>query len=231
MKPFSEIVRDHSPQAVLARLDIDPEEVALVPKEPAEILSRCLGDGKRFPREKVFAYASASQTEVCQKFMEAVRSVKEHDLPRLSFEALCVKSDVRPLELLGAILASAKGLKSMESALRAIVAHPDVVQATVDAASIGPPVLVNGKPQYDENGKVIRYSFGDVAAQKIMHEAVGFLPTKKGGVNINFGFGRPEEEREAETDADEAWDEAFPDMGSQIQDWSTAKHKLLEGGK
>ena len=40
--------------------------------------------------------------------------------------------------------------------------------------------------------KVLRYDHGDVAAQRIMHEAMGFLPTKKGGeVNINFGLGRP----------------------------------------
>jgi hypothetical protein len=168
---------------------------------------------------------------VCRKFLDAIGTIGKVDLAMLSFEAMCVKAAVSPLEMLGAILMSAKSLKATESALKAILAHPDVVQATVDAASLGPPVLISGKPVFDENGKVLRHNFGDVAAQKMMHEAVGFLPTKKGGMEINIGFGRPAEEREEESDADDAWDETFPPLGSAIQDWSEDKHKLLEGGK
>ena len=102
----------------------------------------------------------------------------------------------------------------------------------VDAATEGVPVLINGKPVFDENGKVLRSDHGDVAAQRIMHEAVGFLPTKKGGgVEINFGFGRPPEDRDEDSDADEMWDEAFPPLGDEIKSWSADKHKMLEGGK
>ena len=215
---------------MLRRLDIDPAEVALMPREPAEILTRCLG-GKstRLPREKILSFAAVSPQPCAVAFTNAVRKIPKLDLKALSFEAMCVRAHVSPVELLGAILMAAKSMKSQESALKAIMAHPDVVQATVDAASLGPPVLVQGKPIRDENGKVLRHNFGDVAAQRIMHEAVGFLPTKKGGgVEINFGFGRPPEERDTETDADEAWDEAFPPLGDQIKDWSAEKHKLLE---
>lgn len=163
--------------------------------------------------------------------MLAMQTIGKRELAVLSFEAMCVKAAVSPLELLGAILMSAKSLKATESALKAILAHPDVVQATVDSATVGAPVLVNGNPILDENGKVLRYDHGDVAAQRIMHEAIGFLPTKKGGMEINIGFGRPQEERDEEGDADEAWDETFPDLGAQVQGWSADKHKLLEGGK
>ena len=145
---------------------------------------------------------------------------------------MCVRAKVSPVEMLGAILMAAKSMKATESALKAILAHPDVVQATVDAASVGPPVLVNGKPVIDENGKYLRMSHGDVAAQRIMHEATGFLPSKKGGgIEINFGFGRPPEERDEDDDADDAWDEAFPPLGDEIKTFSQDKHKLLEGGK
>ena len=217
--------------AILRRLDIDPKEVALIPKEPSEILTRCLGGGKKLPREKILSFAAVSPQPCAIAFMKAVRGIPALDLKRLSFEAMCVRARVSPVELLGAILMAAKSMKATESALKAILAHPDVVQATVDAASVGPPILVNGKPVKDENGKVLRLTHGDVAAQRIMHEAVGFLPTKKGGVEINFGFGRPPEERDEDDDADEAWDEAFPPLGDQIKTWSADKHKLLEGGK
>ena len=217
--------------AILRRLDIDPREVALMPKEPAEILTRCLADkSNQFPREKILSFAAVSNDPCAIQFMNAVRTIPKLDLGRISFEAMCVRARVNPVALMGAIVIAAKSMKATESALKAILAHPDVVQATVDAASLGPPVLVAGKPYIDENGKVLRHNFGDVGAQRIMHEAVGFLPTKKGGgVEINFGFGRPPEEKTEDDDADEAWDEAFPPLGDEIKTFSEDKHKLLEG--
>ena len=216
--------------AILQRLDIDPAEVALVPKEPTEILTRCLGGkSNRLPREKILSFAAVSPQPCAVAFMRAVRAIPKGDLERLSFEAMCVHAHVNPVELLGAILMAAKSMKATESALKAILAHPDVVQATVDSATEGVPVMVGGKPVIDEKGKVLRYSHGDVAAQRIMHEAVGFLPTKKGGgVEINFGFGRPPEERSEDTDADADWDDAFPSFGEEVKTWSADKHKLLE---
>lgn len=218
--------------AVLKRLDIDPAQVALVPREPAEILTRCFGKRKSLPRQQILAYAAVSDQSCAVTFMKSIRQIKTQDLEKLSFEAMCVHARVSPVELLGAILMAAKSMKAQESALKAILAHPDVVQATVDSAIEGVPVLINGKPVMDEKGKVLRYDHGDVAAQRIMHEAVGFLPTKKGGgVEINFGFGRPPEERDTDSDADEDWDDAFPALGEQIQEFSANKHKLLEGKK
>ena len=203
------------------------------PREPIEILTRCFGAPTHgeWPRSQVITFAAVSNQPCAVAFTRALREIKEQDQRLLSFEAICVRARVSPVEMLGAILMAAKSMKAQESALKAILAHPEVVQATVDAASVGPPILVNGKPVKDENGKVLRLTHGDVAAQRIVHEAVGFLPTKKGGVEINFGFGRPPEKRNEEDEADEDWDEAFPALGEVIQDLSAAKHKLLEGGK
>ena len=217
--------------AILRRLDIDPAEVALMPREPAEILTRCLGDGKRLPRQRILSFAAVSNDAVAVAFMGAIRKIPALDLKQLSFEAMCVRARVSPVALMGAVVVAAKSMKATESALKAILAHPEVVQATVDAATEGTPVLVGGKPVIDEKGKVLRYDHGDVAAQRIMHEAMGFLPTKKGGVEINFGFGRPPEERDADSDADADWDDAFPSLGDEVKTWSADKHKLLEGGK
>lgn len=208
-----------------------------MPEEPAEILRRCLGDGRghnganSLPRKKILAFAAVSTQPCAIKFMKALRTVAEQDKNKLSFEAMCVFARVNPVEMLGAILMAAKSMKATESALKAIMAHPDVVQATVDAASLGIPLMSkNGEVVKDENGKVIRLNHGDVAAQRIMHEAVGFLPSKKGGgIEINFGFGRPAEDRDPDSDADSDWDDAFPSLGDAVQEWSADKHKLLEG--
>jgi hypothetical protein len=219
--------------AVLRRLDIDPDEIKLIPTEPAEILIRCFGNGnlKEFPRKKVFAYIAASPQPVCQKFITTIQSITKLDSDKLSFEAMCVYAKVNPLELLGAILMSAKSMKATESALKAILAHPDVVQETIDSAKSGDPVMANGAPLLDKDGNLIRYR-GDIAAQRIIHEATGFLPSKKGGgIEINFGFGRPAEERDEDSDADDDWDKAFPPLGDAVQGWSQSKHLLLEGEK
>jgi hypothetical protein len=135
--------------------------------------------------------------------------------------------------MLGAILMAAKSMKATESALKAILAHPDVVEATIDAATQGSPLLhQDGKPFLDKRGRPILVGHGDDKAQRMLHEATGFLPTKKGGgIEINLGFGRPAEERDEDSDDDADWDDAFPALGEQIQEFSADKHKLLEGGK
>ena len=136
--------------------------------------------------------------------MGAIRNIPELDLKQLSFEAMCVRARVSPVALMGAVVVAAKSMKATESRSKAILAHPDVVQATVDAATEGAPVLVNGKPVIDEKGKVLRYDHGDVAAQRIMHEAMGFLPTKKGGAWKSTSVSaRPPEDRDEDSDADE----------------------------
>ena len=197
----------------MKRLDIDPAEVALVPHEPAEILSRCFGGSRKtLPRKQIFAFAAVSNQPCAMAFMHALRDIKPADLKLLSLEAMCVRAKVNPVELLGAILMSAKSMKATESAMKAILAHPDVVDATVETALM--PGMVGQ------------------ADRKMLHEAVGFLPTKKGGgVEINFGFGRPAEDRDEDSDADADWDEAFPQLGDNIQNWSSDKHRMLEGKK
>jgi hypothetical protein len=194
-----------------------------------DILVRCLGGTeKRPPKQQVIHFLAASNDPSAQAYMTSCRTIKALDLSRLTIEAICVHAQVSPLQVLGAVLTAAKSMKGMESALKAIVSHPDVLDATIKAATDHIPIVA------DVLGKkiVVGYSNGDIKAQTILHEAAGFLPRKGGnGVNINFGFGRPAEERNEDTDADTDWDEAFPALGEQIQEWSSDKHKLLEAGK
>lgn len=188
----------------------------MMPREPAEILTRCFGDGRgnkgrhSLPRQKILAFAAVSDQPCAVQFMNAIRKVKDQDRDKLSFEAMCVFARVNPVEMLGSILMAAKSMKATESALKAILAHPDVVDATVKTAKVK--------------------GLTGQADRKLLHEAVGFLPSKKGGgIAINFGFGRPAEERDPDSDADQDWDDAFPPLGEAIQEWSSEKHKLLEG--
>lgn len=191
----------------MRRLDIDPDDVAAAPKEPSEILTRCLGVKKGLPRQRILDFAAVSQQPCAMRFTAAMHRLNPKDVKNLSFEAMCVHAQVSPLEMLGAIMASAINMKAVESKLKAALAHPDVVQSTIKAA---------------KNQK-----FGQ-ADRKMLHEAVGFLPTKQGGgIEINLGFGRPVEDREG-GDEEADWDEAFPALGEVIQDLSADKHKVLE---
>ncbi|MGC9293319.1 MAG: hypothetical protein ACP5EP_11465 [Acidobacteriaceae bacterium] len=181
-----------------------------MPTEPREILCRCfgVGEGHAFPTSRVFSFISASNSVCCKKFMAAMQMISPSDLERLSFEAMCVYARVSPMELLGEILVAAKSLKGTESALKAILSHPEVVQSTIDSANLP--------------------GAAGTADRKMMHEALGFLPTKKGGVQINMGFGRPPEDRTEGDESEEAWDACFPSLGAQVSEWSVSKHKLLE---
>lgn len=201
----------HTPVAVLRRLDIDPILVQAAPKI-TESLQACFGKWtKGNPREQIINYLAVSDSLEAKSFLEAWRSIPKRDLQSLSIEAVCVRASISPLALFGAIVMAARSMKAQVSALKAILAHPDVVDATVGTAKLLGPA--------------------GTADRKLLHEAIGFLPTKKGGMEINIGFGRPAEEKDEETDADETWDDAFPPLGDAVKEWSADKHKLLEAGK
>lgn len=223
----------HSEAAILRRLDIDRAEVQAAPKV-TEIIVRCMGDKSgRFPREQVLNYLAASDSPAAVRFLKSYRELKT-DAGRLSLEAICVHAHVSPLEVLGAVLMAAKSLKATESALKAILAHPDVVDATVRQAVDGTPLLKSDgrTPYLDEKGRPVLIGHGDVAAKKLLHEAIGFLPTRKGGgVEINF-FGKPHESPDDEPDDDEkAFDACFVDnaISGKLDRWSEDRRALTDG--
>jgi hypothetical protein len=214
----------------LMRLGVDPEELESSP-QITDMLTRTFG---KFYRNPTIAYLKASGTPEAKDFLKVWREIPKGDSPRISLEAVCIAAQVNPLTILGAILHAAKNLKAQESALRAIVAHPDVVQATIDSATKGTPLVIAGKVQVGEDGKPILIGGGDVTAQKIMHEAIGFLPTKQGSqLTVNLlGGSKAKDDDEGTDDADAAFDEAFgspSEIAGQLEKWGEQRRQLTDG--
>src|SRR5665213_1251622 len=114
-----------TPTAILRRLDIDPVEVECAPRI-TESLASCFGITKnRSLHDAVVGYLSGSTAPSALAFMESWRSIRKADIERLSIEAVCVHASVDPREVFGAVLMAAKSIKTQESALKAILAHPD----------------------------------------------------------------------------------------------------------
>jgi hypothetical protein len=88
--------------------------------------------------------------------------------------------------------------------------HPAVVQTTIKQAL---------KPRGDRD-------------RKMVHDAVGFLPTPKGStINLNFppsGAGRAEQQDEPDATPPEI-NELFPMITEKQQGWQENRHRLLQG--
>lgn len=195
----------------LERLGVEPEDLALAP-QITDILSKCFGNGKgSVPRETLRNFLAASPSPQAEAWLACYRDIPIGDREKLSIEAICLKAGVSPLEILGAVLMSAKNLKAQESALKAIMAHPDVVQTTIDSA------------------KDVKTGYMD---RKLLHEAVGFLPTRQGSniaINLLGGYGAPKGEADEPDDDDTAFEEAFPVLSGKLEDWGDARRKLTDG--
>lgn len=202
----------YTPVAVLRRLDIDPEDVEACHKISPTLIA-CFGrEGGRLPRKLILNYLAASLTPTAKAFLAAWKEIPKRDIQSLTVEAVCVKAQVNPLELLGCIVSAVREVKLRESALTAILAHPEVVKATIDTAKIVGPA-----------------GYSD---RRMLHESavIGFLPTRKGSeIEINL-FGRKEEKDDGELDDDEkAWDEAFPTISGNLEKWSENRRQLSDG--
>jgi hypothetical protein len=158
-------------------------------------------------------YISASDTDAARKWLSAWRSINARDRQALPIEAVCLYARVNPLELLGAILMAAKNLKMQESALKAIIAHPDVVDSTIEFAK----------------------EKGGTADRKMLHESavIGFLPTRNGqSIAINLNGGQTEEsddDGEVIDQEDKDFTDAFPMISGKLEKWADRRRELSAG--
>jgi hypothetical protein len=215
--------------AALFRLGIEPEELEAAPKI-TELLQRTFGT-KTVPRLQILDYLRASGTPSARKYLQTWKQIPLDDRDRLSIEAICVAAEISPLEILGAVLIAAKSLKAQESALKAILSHPEITDATIKAATTGSPIIVGGKPVLDGDGNPVLVGHGDLKAQEMMHHAVGFLPTKGGqSINIDLGLGRPSGPNlDRDDDEEKAFEESFPQISGKLETWSDNRRLLADG--
>lgn len=186
---------------------MDLDELDAAPRI-TDILVRTFNSrGGRTPRLQTIGYLTASESPEARAFLKVWRELPVGDKDRIPLEAVCIAAKVSPLAILGAVLMSAKNLKAQESALKAIIAHPDVIDATVRSAKTA-------------------VGFSD---RKMLHEAVGFLPTKQGSqIAINLGLGKSKDDDD-EGDDEKSWSEAFPTIAGELESWGENRRKLTDG--
>lgn len=213
---------------------MDQEELEAAPRITDILVRTFQSRGGRVPRIQTIEYLQASTSLEALAFLNVYREMNVTDRACVPLEAICIAAKVSPLAILGAVLMAAKNLKAQESALKAIIAHPDVIDATIDAATQGTPILIGGQPVLDKRGRPILSGHGDVKAQTILHQAIGFLPTKQGSsIAINLlGGGKSKDGDDEDSDADAAFDEAFGSPGEiagQLEQWGTNRRALTDG--
>lgn len=105
---------------------------------------------------------------------------------------------------------AAKIVGAQESALLTVIEHPNVVKQTIKFAKELP---------------------GAFADRKLIHEAVGFLPTSKGSnVSVNL-LNQVNQTSGSDDDEEDTFNTAFPSINQNLEAWGEKRRKLLEGGK
>lgn len=151
-------------------------------------------------------------------FLTCYDKLPRGDRESLPIEAIAMKASVGTLELLGTIMLAAKSKNGQESALLAITKHPEVLRKTIEYAELP----------------------GGIQDRRLLHEAVNFVPGKK-GFNMNFHFGsqpsaapnpKPEPEEEEDDDPPEegspVFNNLFPMVTGKLDEWGEMRNRLLE---
>lgn len=195
--------------AALRRLGITKDDLELVP-QITDILKSSFKNVKAAIQTLRFSNETAAV-----EFFKVYDELPAGDREYLPIEAVCLKAAVTPSALLGATFVACKVVRGQESALMAVNAHPAVLKKTIEYAK---------EPGGDRWAKMI-------------HESVGFLPTPKGGGNINVNLlagnpvhGNP---NRAEGPAvpelqNEDFGDLFPSVNQNLEKWADNRRKLLE---
>jgi hypothetical protein len=132
------------------------------------------------------------------------------DRKQIPLEAVALKAGVKIPELLGAIVLCFQSYQAQKVAIMAMAAHPQVLESTI--ANAGMP--------------------GGEADRRIMHTALGFLPSPK-GASFNFNFTQPQPVASAKDDREEDTppdvNDLFPVITDKQEKWQGMRNKLLQG--
>jgi hypothetical protein len=170
----------------------------------SDILTETLGSKKA-----AIAALRFSDANCAIAFLKKYDSISQFDLELIPLEAVAISAGVGLGELLGATLMAFKSVQAQRSALIAMDKHPGIVEKTAEYAKL---------------------PGGDRWA-RMMHEAVGFLPTPR-GQTLNFNLGGPQTATAApqeRTGGDEEtqFDDLFPPVNDNLEEWNKDRKKLL----
>ena len=128
---------------------------------------------------------------------------------KIPFEAFCLAAKVDIHRMVGILVTSTREITKMKSAMKTMLAHPDIVDSTVRKAK-----RLDGTKE-----------------KEMIHKAVGWLPSPKGSsINLNFGQQAPPEEPEEEVDHTDI-DQIFGFDSLEIENWGNQRAKRLESRK
>lgn len=142
-------------------LGVDADEVKRQPQISAQLglIYRALRS-KNMPLDPVY-YLRASDTPEAHQIIDAYYSLATPLRKLLPLEAFCLKAGVPTMRAMELITITAMRFGLQSSAIIAHLAHPEVVQATIDDAVGDNPDL-------------------RAQAQTLLHKATGFLPQPRG---------------------------------------------------
>lgn len=142
---------------LLRKLSVTPEQIHSLP-QITPYLTRSL----KLPRQRVIELLRMSAEPEVIKFLEAYdsRLIPDEVRDQFNYEFYCAICGLSPLRLLELLAAQIVRSGAQESAIKAALRHPEVVEATIESALIHGP---DGKGDRDT-----------------LHKAVGFLPQPKG---------------------------------------------------
>jgi len=185
-------------------MEVSPEELALCPP-----LSPIFGS-----RPNILAAVEAlrfSIKPVAAEFLRVYDAVPIEDRRHLAndrlLEAVAVKAKVDFSELLGEMIFSFRSAQAQKSAVMAMAEHPDVLRASLLYAC----------------------SPGGVQDRRMLHEAVGFLPTPK-GMNLNLNFPQGVQQpppKDIVEDVSPDVNDVFPMITGPQQNWQDRRQKML----
>lgn len=161
----------------------------------------------------------ASKSEHAEKWLAYWDKLPKGDRKYLSLEAVCVGAEVETEAMLGVILASLRDRTLQKSALRAVLAHPEIMDATIFSAALPGPA--------------------GHADRKMLHSmpAIGFLPGPQGSqfqVNLGVLNASPQHEQKAlgsgndDDDDDLDVSDVFPPITRVLEGWNNDRRALLK---
>lgn len=205
-RPKSALANQRGKEA-LRRCGIDAKEV-----EKAYPISDIL-EGNSDP-ETIAPRLRASTSEHAVDWLKFWDKLPKGDRKYLTLEAVCVGAGVPTEPMYGIIVCSLRNRKLQQSALRAVLAHPDVMGATIENAML-PGVA----------------GFQD---RKMLHTmpAIGFLPGPQGSqfqVNLGVLNAPPQQKALGSGDDDEPdVNDIFPPITRVLEGWNNDRRALLK---